>query len=725
MRRFGAGAKVLTLLMGPALVGAVACAKARSVRPDAAKARQQARQLMEAGDDAGAEKAWRRASALHEKAGAFAEAARDAYEVFRLRYDDADKPHLALEQVHRAWSLAQRTDDRALKRQVLKGAFAILYFVGDLKTCQQAVDDYKALVDPDDTDAASIWNNNAALVDMGAGRYQTARRRLQRASAADAVKYPGDPSYSILANLVDVNLELGDAEAAQRHLASLVAAHGLGDDAKNPVTVLLKVRVANALGKHEEALRWSSKALKAEPELAWSRDLCFEEGRAYEALGRQDDAIAAYERSIAYVEKLRRQIQIDDFKPASIARHRRPFEALFTLHLARDDDIAALQVVDRAQGRTFLDALYESPDDPAEVKTGPSLERSRQIAQGLLQLLPELRRSASRRPLEITKVLDGLGSHHLSVYFKAGQTLWVGLVFEGKVRFSRATTVDAKLVELIAKLRADIDEPNTAAALGQRLLKADRLSPSGQVMVIVPDTVVLDVPFSQLRMDGRRLVQLRDLAYLPSLSSMSSALERVARHHPIDPPVVIGAGNLAGATAEAQWVASHFDVDPSIDASATLDALRQGRNASFIHVASHAGVGLTQPWLALHDGEVFPSTIMALGLQPRFVVLSSCTSGVAKGQQTWGSLAAAFFAAGADGVMASRWAIDDETTLRFIREFYRAGGAKRPRAALARTQRAWINAKEPPATWAAFYYLGVDPKPLTVRTTAVDKGRPR
>ena len=684
-------------------------------------ARAVAEQAVESGQDAAAERAWRRAARLHEDAGALVEAGHDAYEAFRIRYLDAERPDLALQQVAYAWRLAERSGDRALKRRVLKGAFAILYFVGDLATCQKAVDDFRALIEPSDSEAISVWNNNAALLDMEAGRYRVARRRLRQALAVDRQKYPGDPSFSILANLVDVNLKLGAPDAAQAHLDALLAAHGAGQD-NDPVTVMLQVRVANAMGRYDAALKKADAALKAGPEPAWARDLEFARGQAHEAQGRSDLAAKAYGAAIQHVEELRRRIRIDDFKPAAVTRHRRPFEALFALHATAGRFEDALAVIDRAKGRTFLDAFFGASTHERSPSTAASFERSRQLAQGLLRLLPELRRSAARNPSNISNVLDALRGAHLLVYFRVADRLWVGTIERGKVSFEPLASKVSDLSGLIAKLKAGIDEASTAAALGERLLAVDRLPPPEQPLVIIADEPLLDLPFAQLMLDGRRLVQHRPVAYVPGVSAMASARQRSSPR--TGAPVVIAAGGLAGAKDEAAWVAQRHGVMPFVARNATLDALRMAESARFLHIASHAGLGATQPWLTLEDGDVFPSTILQLGLRPGFVVLSSCISGLRRGQETWGSLGAAFLAAGADGVLASRWAIDDEATLRFIRDFYAMGGAEAPGLALAKAQRKWIADQASPEVWAAFFYLGIEPQAASRARSAVDTDTP-
>ena len=72
----------------------------------------------------------------------------------------------------------------------------------------------------------------------------------------------------------------------------------------------------------------------------------------------------------------------------------------------------------------------------------------------------------------------------------------------------------------------------------------------------------------------------------------------------------------------------------------------------------------------------------------------------------WGSLGAAFLAAGSRAVVASLWSIEDEPTRQFILRFYDQGGASDPAGALSRVQRAAILAGETPVVWAPFVVFG-------------------
>jgi CHAT domain-containing protein len=134
--------------------------------------------------------------------------------------------------------------------------------------------------------------------------------------------------------------------------------------------------------------------------------------------------------------------------------------------------------------------------------------------------------------------------------------------------------------------------------------------------------------------------------------------------------------------------------------------LKNARRAQILHLAAHTGVDARGPWLQLADREVSASEILASRIGPRLVVLASCSSGVRPGRQLWGSLGAAFLAAGSRAVVASLWSVEDKRARELVLRFYREGGAAEPAGALARAQRVAISRGQSPTVWAPFVVFG-------------------
>ena len=118
----------------------------------------------------------------------------------------------------------------------------------------------------------------------------------------------------------------------------------------------------------------------------------------------------------------------------------------------------------------------------------------------------------------------------------------------------------------------------------------------------------------------------------------------------------------------------------------------------------------------LEDGKLEVHEVFGLGLSGSLVVLSACETGLSSGAladvpsgDEWVGLVRAFLQAGAAGVVASLWQVDDEATEALMVSFYRqlAAGAASVDA-LAEAQRMMIRdpAMAHPYQWAAFVLTG-------------------
>jgi CHAT domain-containing protein len=174
-------------------------------------------------------------------------------------------------------------------------------------------------------------------------------------------------------------------------------------------------------------------------------------------------------------------------------------------------------------------------------------------------------------------------------------------------------------------------------------------------------------------------------------------------------------------TAEAEMI---FRTLPSAEivlgADAGRDALvRQGRSADVVHFACHGVFRQESPLssaLRLGDGWLLASDIVTgqLGLEGSVVVLSACGSGLSPDYLSEPvGLAAACLAAGARGVVAALWPVDDAVTLELMTHFYRgiADGATVP-AALRQARRQVAERHPHPYYWAAFRYIAAQSEDL-------------
>jgi CHAT domain-containing protein len=146
-----------------------------------------------------------------------------------------------------------------------------------------------------------------------------------------------------------------------------------------------------------------------------------------------------------------------------------------------------------------------------------------------------------------------------------------------------------------------------------------------------------------------------------------------------------------------------------------------------IHLATHALVdetSLARTALALapgggEDGFLSPADLAGLKLDADLIVLSGCRTagGVAITGEGMEGLTAPLFAAGARSIVATQWRIGDESTVRFVEDFY-SGLAEGLTVshALRKAKLSAIARGAPAGEWAGFTVVG-DPAARAVLAT--------
>jgi CHAT domain-containing protein/tetratricopeptide (TPR) repeat protein len=332
------------------------------------------------------------------------------------------------------------------------------------------------------------------------------------------------------------------------------------------------------------------------------------------------------------------------------------------------------------------------------------------------------------------------------VYGDFGGGAWLVVVTRTSVRLHRITgsTDLATRVSTLVGLLRDRNTPvarwePAADALGRSLLgpAVDELPPQVRRLVIVSDGVLHRLPFEVLRpaRDLPRLAERFEIAVVPSASlwlrlrnapvapapeaALVFADPEPARGSEGDVPLAA----LPWARREARAIAWTLRLPAGQvreGGAASEDFIKQtslGRYA-VLHLAVHARADETFPdrsavFLApgstAEDGWLQPREIAALDFGARLVVLSACDSAtgfVLSGEGPL-SLARAFFAGGASGVVATRWPLRDDDAAFVMDRFYRAlatgvGAA----TALQRARQDAINANRPAAVWAGLVLVG-------------------
>jgi CHAT domain-containing protein len=264
-------------------------------------------------------------------------------------------------------------------------------------------------------------------------------------------------------------------------------------------------------------------------------------------------------------------------------------------------------------------------------------------------------------------------------------------------------------------------------------------------LIVVPDGPLHRLPFAALRTpDDRWLIDEVAIALTPSATVLSELRARptprearamaafVSRtHNPIAALALNAAVNdsraLVHVEAEVRDGARALGIaTPSAVGTETAIKSMGADAVRVVHFAAHAVANEATPrrsgilleaddredgWLQMHE-------IPHLAIHADLVVLATCRSQAGRSLRGEGllGLSRAFMRAGARGVVAALWEVDDAETRRMMTAFYDGlGNGLRPDDALRRAQLEMIASggrSADPRSWAAFVATGDVSAPL-------------
>lgn len=246
--------------------------------------------------------------------------------------------------------------------------------------------------------------------------------------------------------------------------------------------------------------------------------------------------------------------------------------------------------------------------------------------------------------------------------------------------------------------------------------------PGTRRLVIVPHDAIAGVPFAALPVDGEPLCTRRIAI------SQIDRLERLQRRRwfrKTGRGVAIGLASYRGSGAkdlpdaerEARTVAAVLGGEPRVGDQSTCDAMCAAlRDAAWVHVAAHGAVDAADPagsGILLRDGAGYRTLALRElrrieAARPWLVTLATCRSADAPVLPGGARICipSALLDAGARGVIAALWPIDDAPSVELMEALYRRLRDERPSVALARMQ-AELRAR-PAHQWAGLMFYGND-----------------
>lgn len=256
--------------------------------------------------------------------------------------------------------------------------------------------------------------------------------------------------------------------------------------------------------------------------------------------------------------------------------------------------------------------------------------------------------------------------------------------------------------------------------LHDQLLKPVAKHLSGyEKWIIVPHGPLHYLPFHALHNGQQYLIETAEISYLPGSSMLRFCHESPKGEGPL---VAVGHsynGRLPHAVAEASEIAARWSGQAFLEEAATIMQIGPTlANSQILHLATHGDFRADNPLfsgLALADGWLTTIDIFNLKLKASLVTLSACQTGrsvIGGGDELLG-LMRAFLGAGAASLIASFWAVEDQTTAWLMNHLYeKLACGETKAAALRQAQLRFL--REPdlvdrynhPYFWAPFFLVG-------------------
>jgi CHAT domain-containing protein len=437
----------------------------------------------------------------------------------------------------------------------------------------------------------------------------------------------------------------------------------------------------------------------------WLPKAYLERGRTHI---RGDDAAAAlidFEAGLRTVEAQRSSLTDRNLRGTFYDTEPELFSETIALMLHRGDTARAFEYSDGARARSIFEQLGHERT-PAGGTTAKQLQTAIAPSTALL---------------EYALLHDAI----VIFYFSPSGS--------GAVRVATTPFAVRSLVERYTDLLQHRGElgavQNASAALYRLLIQPVSAVVSGaEHLVIVPDREIHAVPFAALydSTQGHYLIDNVAVSVAPSAGALLVGRDPLT----LAPVLVVGdphdegAPSLPEAASEADSIAAMYDSSTLLTGTRATRrrfitaALRSG----MIHYSGHAESNSADPFGALHlvadnphqSGDLDRNAIAALHLGNRpLVILAAC--GTIRGDSAhvegMPSIARAFLAAGARGVVGTLWEVDDDAVAPLFRRLHvELHNGANPSAALRAAQIALAHDPDPrlshPSTWAPVELLG-------------------
>lgn len=523
----------------------------------------------------------------------------------------------------------------------------------------------------------------------GAQRYYVTALPLARAKTHPDLEY-------IVANLATVSIETGRLDDARRYNAEALALKRAAEDREAELrSLIIEARIAAASNDLPKAIAILEGVARNAKEKTTQWEASGRLAEVFVKAQRFADAEKEFRRAIQTVREARREITTKELRFAFFNITADIFSAYIDFLIDRQRFAAALNATEEIR----ISAL----EDPLETRS-------------------------SSRAVDAQQVARERGATIVSYWLGPRQS-YVWKITPDAIRVSRREP-DAKIAEAVESYRRDINARRSSLARGQRLYELLG-RPSGTRVIIIPNGALHALNFETLVVPAPRPHYWIEDALISEASSIRMLASPQPRAHG-GPPTLLLVGNppppdpafppLPRAEEEMRSVARHFASRAKIlaGAAATPGAYRSAspNRFDYIHFVAHGIATRRRPLEsavilardATSNYKLLARDVVEQPLAARLVTISSCHGAGTREYTGEGlvGLAWAFRRAGAAGVIAALWEVNDSATPQLMDRFYEkiAAGAD-PAAALRDAKLSLLRSKEIyryARYWAPFVY---------------------
>ncbi len=554
-----------------------------------------------------------------------------------------------------------------------------------------------------------LWLLNIGAIEREEHLYPTAERAFQQ-SLALAKKLDNKSTEAVcLNNLALVNLKQQRLDPAEQYIgAALALERAIEDRPHEQLSLITEGYIAIDRGdfrRAESDFREVIRDKNAAAYLRWEAEAGL--GKAYGAENRQVDASTSFEYAMRTIEEVRTSIQREDLRLSFLSGVSRFYEDYLDFLISNRKSEEALAVVETSRAQTLAEGL--------------AIENSR--ASPLTRF----------KPVQVARRLNTLV---LSYCLGTDQSFLWAITPTGVTLFTLppAAEIDPLVQAYRQALLGSRDVLETQNAAGRKLYDllvapAAKMIPKGARVTILPDGSLYGLNFETLLAPSPQLhywIEDVDVAYANSLTLLAAGAARHASPakklllvgDPVSPDAEFP--KLPQAAAEMTGIENYFSAAERTvfsGAAATPDSYLRSEPArfSYIHFVAHGTASRSSPLdsaviLSKQGDEykLYARDIIQHPLHADLVTISACHG---EGVRTYSGeglvgLSWAFLRAGAHGVIAALWEVNDNSTPQLMDRLYsEIGKGVPPDAALRDAKLALLHSDSVyrrPFYWAPF-----------------------